>query len=57
MTEEKFRYIKFGEVDQLRECIEEAAKSSEVTSFAINAVGFGLYNPQHEEKRKNNDNK
>lgn len=40
--------IKYGDLDALRKWIEDATKScGEVSKFAINAVGFGLYNPQH----------
>ena len=44
--------IKYGDMDSLRAWIEEASASGKVSGFALNAIGFGLYNPQWEKQKK-----
>lgn len=46
---DKLKLIKFGECNLLKEWIEEAVENPcQVSNFAINAIGFGLYNPMKE---------
>ena len=43
---DRLKLIKFGESQLLREWIEDAIKNPcEVSNFAVNSIGFGLYNP------------
>ena len=48
---DKSSKIEYGQVEELKTWIEEAVSSVEVSGFAINTIGFGLYNPQWEKKK------
>lgn len=48
---DKLKNINYGDIEELKKWIEEASISGEVSSFAINSVGFGLYNPQWEQSK------
>ena len=45
---DKLEKISYGDIDSLKLWIEESVSSGEVSIFAVNTVGFGLYNPQKE---------
>lgn len=44
----KLEKINYGDLESLKIWIEESIESGEVSTFAINTVGVGLYNSQKE---------